>query len=68
MVPVAWVCAAFAYHNAYWAKTGAIIDRFGNKQHLFHNAQPNRRPNTKARETIGKTGFFTLDRRKTQPE
>lgn len=30
MVPVAWGCAAFAYHNAIPAKTGVIIGRFGN--------------------------------------
>jgi hypothetical protein len=58
MVPVAWVCAAFAYHNAILAKTVATIDRFINARQLFHNTQQNLCPNTDVRETMGKAARF----------
>ena len=58
MVPVAWVCAAFAYHNAIPAKTGAIIDRFGNARLLFRDAQQKPEPDAKNRYLVRHNRLF----------
>ena len=58
MVPVAWVCAAFAYHNAIPAKTGAIIDGFGNARQLFRDAQQKQEPEAKNRYLVRHNRLF----------
>ena len=59
MVPVAWVCAAFAYHNAIPAKTGAIIDGFGNARQLFRDAQQKQEPDDKNRYLVRHNRLFS---------